>query len=334
MDTIQIEYPTNLSDYALLDSGDGEKLETFSGYTVIRPDPRALWQKSQSDDVWNQADATFSRTPHSRNWGSFNSGNEDPALRDRVRFDGTWKIKRNPPNPWSFRFKDYSFLLRPTDFKHVGIFPEQAVNWEWMTTQINRCHPALDAGSQPAIKNPTGFRLGGRNDIHILNLFAYTGGATVIAAKTGAFVTHVDSVKSTISWANENCRLNNIPPDHVRWIEDDAYKFVTREGKREKLYDAIIMDPPRFGRGAKGEVWKLEDDLPKLLKACKQILTPHPVFILINAYTADLSSLVLSHLMHDLMKGFDGIITFGELATKEASTDRLLPQGIFARWQH
>ena len=287
MNTIQIEYPTNFPDYALLDSGDGEKLETFSGYTVIRPDPRALWQKSQKE-VWNSADARFIRTSSD---------------------SGSWNIKRTPPDPWHFRFKDYSFLLRPTDFKHVGIFPEQAVNWEWIEGIIK--------GKQPSI----------------LNLFAYTGGATVIAAKTGAFVTHVDSVKSTISWANENCRLNNIPPDHVRWIEDDAYKFVIREAKRGKTYDGLIMDPPRFGRGAKGEVWKLEDDLPKLLSACKHILSPKPLFVLINAYTADLSSLVLYHMMHDLMKGYDGTITFGELATKEASTDRLLPQGIFGRYQ-
>ncbi|MCJ7826347.1 class I SAM-dependent methyltransferase [Patescibacteria group bacterium] len=309
MDTIQIEYPTKLPDYALLDSGDGEKLETFSGYTVIRPDPRALWQKSQKEEMWNTADARYIRT--SSEYGS-------------------WNIKRTPPDPWHFHYKDYSFLLHPTDFKHVGIFPEQAVNWEWMTTQINRCHPELVEGSRIPTQDSC---WSSSHPLHILNLFAYTGAATVIAAKTGAFVTHVDSVKSTISWANENVRLNKIPTDRVRWIEDDAYKFVTREAKREQQYDAIIMDPPRFGRGAKGEVWKLEEDLPKLLLACKQILSPNPLFVLINAYTADLSSLVLSHLMHDLMKEFDGTITFGELATKEASTDRLLPQGVFTRWQ-
>jgi 23S rRNA (cytosine1962-C5)-methyltransferase len=306
MDTIQIEYPTNFPDYALLDSGDGEKLETFSGYTVIRPDPRALWQKSQKE-VWNSADARFIRTSSD---------------------SGSWNMNRSPPDPWHFRYKDYLFLLRPTDFKHVGIFPEQAVNWEWMTKVIGKCHSGLDPESPPVIKDS---RI--RRPLTILNLFAYTGAVTVVAAKSGAFVTHVDSVKSTISWANENCRLNNIPADRVRWIEDDAYKFVIREAKRGKTYDGLIMDPPRFGRGAKGEVWKLEEDLPKLLLACKQILVKKPLFVLINAYTADFSSLVLSHMMHDLMKGYDGTITFGELATKEASTDRLLPQGIFGRYQ-
>jgi len=319
MNTIQIEYPTNLPNYELLDSGDGKKLETFSGYTVVRPDPRALWQKSQGEEMWNSADARFIRTSSD---------------------SGSWNIKRTPPDPWHFRYKDYSFLLRPTDFKHVGIFPEQAVNWEWMTTQINRCHPELVEGSrlptQDSCWSSSRTSMRGRNDnrpLHILNLFAYTGSVTVVAAKSGAFVTHVDSVKSTISWANENYRLNDIPTDRVRWIEDDAYKFVLREGKRGKTYDGLIMDPPRFGRGSKGEVWKLEEDLPKLLLTCKSILVKKPLFVLINAYTADLSSLVLYHMMHDLMKGCDGTITFGELATKEASTDRLLPQGIFARWQ-
>ena len=287
MDTIQIEYPTNLPDYTLMDSGDGEKLEIFSDYTIIRPDPRALWHKTQ-EKLWNSADAQFIRTTSD---------------------SGSWDIKKTPPRPWHFHYKNYSFLLRPTNFKHIGIFPEQAINWDWMTNIIGRHTPT------------------------ILNLFAYTGASTVIAAKNNAFVTHVDSVKSTISWANENCKLNNIPEDRLRWIEDDAYKFVQREIKRKKQYDAIIMDPPRFGRGSKGEIWKLEEDLPKLLTACKQILSPHPLFVLINAYTADLSSLVLSHLMQDLMKGFGGTITFGELATKEASCNRLLPQGIFTRWQ-
>ena len=287
MDTIQIEYPTNLSDYARLDSGGEEKLEVFSGYTIIRPDPRALWQKSQKK-IWGSADARFIRTTSD---------------------SGSWDIKKTPPTPWHFHYKNYSFLLHPTDFKHVGIFPEQAVNWDWMTSVIGKRTPS------------------------ILNLFAYTGASTAVAVKNNAFVTHVDSVKSTISWANKNCKLNNIPTDRVRWIEDDAYKFVVREAKRKKQYDAIIMDPPRFGRGNKGEIWKLEDDLPKLLIACKQILSPNPLFILINAYTADLSPLVLSHLMQDLMKGINGAITFGELTTKESSSGRFLPQGIFARWQ-
>lgn len=288
MNTIQVEYPDTLPDYTLLDSGNGEKLEMFSGYTIIRPDPRAIWQKSKVGSAWDSADAKFVRT------GPDN---------------GSWNIVNQSPTPWHFHYKDCTFLLRPTNFKHVGIFPEQAVNWNWMTHIIGNRTPTL------------------------LNLFAYTGAATIIAAKHGAQVTHVDSVKSTISWAHENYTLSHADPDRVRWIEDDAYKFATREIKRGKTYDGIIMDPPRFGRGNHGEIWKLENDLPKLLAAVKQILSPNPLFMLINAYTADMSSLVLQHLMSDVMKGRDGTITSGELATKELSSGRLLPQGIFARWE-
>lgn len=288
MNTLQIAYPSKLSDYELIDSGQGEKLETFAGYTIIRPDPRALWQKTLPQNIWDKADAAFQRTSSE---------------------SGVWHIKKPAPIPWLFHYKESSFFLRPTDFKHVGIFPEQAFNWDWLGQTIN--------GKSPSV----------------LNLFAYTGGATVVAARNGAHVTHVDSVKSTISWANENFQQNAIDPTRVRWIEDDAYKFVLREGKRGKTYDGVIMDPPRFGRGSHGEVWKLETDLPKLLAACQQILSPTPLFVLINAYTADISALVLKRLMEDLMKHHNGNISCGELTTQESSSDRLLPQGIFARWE-
>jgi len=288
MNTIRIEYPTNIPDYALIDSGSGEKLEIISSVTLSRPDPRAIWQKSQKDTVWNLADARYVRTSSE---------------------SGTWNIRKNPPKMWCFHYSNCTFSLKPTDFKHIGIFPEQAVNWDWVRNLIHDKRPS------------------------ILNLFAYTGGATVVAAKNGAHVTHVDSVKSTISWANENCKLSAVPYDNVRWIEDDAYKFVLREEKRGMKYDGLILDPPRFGRGPKGEIWKLEVDLPRLLCACKQILSSRPLFILLNAYTADLSSLVLHHLMKDMMKDMKGNITSGELATQEETSGRLLPQGIFARWQ-
>lgn len=287
MDTIQIEYPEDFPDYALLDSGDGEKMETFNNYVIVRPDPRALWQKSDPSK-WQKADARFVRT----------SGDS-----------GHWNIRKPAPNPWHFRFRDIVLSMRPTDFKHVGVFPEQTVNWDWISKKIN---------GKP---------------MSILNLFAYTGGATMTAAGAGAFVTHVDSVKSTITWAHENAQLNKIGQNKIRWIEDDAYKFVQREIKRGKTYDALIMDPPRFGRGSQGEVWKLEEDLPKLFTACKQILKPNPLFVLVNAYTADLSSIVIFNLLTDMVGQNGGTITAGELASKEKETGRLLAQGIFGRYE-
>jgi len=288
MNTIQTEYPQDFSDYVLLDSGNAEKLEVFGGYTIIRPDPRAMWQPHLGMDVWKKADAHFIRTgPDS----------------------GNWKIRKPAPALWHFHYRDMTLSMRPTDFKHVGVFPEQTVNWDWLGNKIHG------------------------KAISVLNLFAYTGGASIAAARSGAFVTHVDSAKSTINWAHENAKLNHIGGNTIRWIEDDAYRFVQREVKRGKTYDAIIMDPPRFGRGSKGEVWKIQEDLPKLLSACKQILTPSPLFVLINAYTADISSIVLYNVLKDMMDGRGGTVTCGELMTKEKDTSRLLPQGIVGRWE-
>ena len=287
MKTIPMEFPTDWTEYELLDSGGGEKLEHFGGYTLVRPDPRAIWQKNLSETAWNSADSTYRRT--------------DPKT-------GTWTTQQPPPSPWKVTYHEMTFGLRPTEFKHVGVFPEQAVNWNWIQQQIN---------GKP---------------LNILNLFAYTGGATMAAAGAGAKVTHLDAVKPTITWAHENTKESKLDNKPIRWIEDDAYKFVSREAKRGNTYDGIIMDPPRFGRGSKGEVWKLEDDLPKLLNLCKQILSPKPAFVLINAYTADISSIVLFNMLGGLMKDTSGNTTHGELALKESKSERFLPNGIFARW--
>lgn len=284
---IPIFTPDQWTDYELIDSGEGAKLEKFGGYTVARPDPRALWQRHASKDEWDAADATFVRT--------------DPT-------EGDWQIKRKPPERWQVLYKNVTFILKPTSFKHVGVFPEQAVNWDWLSSVING------------------------EKMKVLNLFAYTGGSTIAAALAGAHVTHVDSVKSAIDWAKENARASKVPETAIRWIEDDAYKFVLREGRRGATYDGIIMDPPRFGRGTKGEVWKLHDKLFELLAACTAILSPNPRFIIINAYTADISSLVLNHLLEDMTKDFGGNVEFGELALKASSNGRLLPNGMVARW--
>lgn len=277
MDTLRIEFPVDWSDYELIDSGDGEKLERFGTYTLVRPDPRALWSKSDPTK-WETADAKYIRTDNK---------------------SGQWETKHTPPSSWVVRYQQLVFTLRPTEFKHVGVFPEQSVNWNWLDKTI---------ANRP---------------LKILNLFAYTGGATMAAAIAGAHVTHVDAVKSAIDWAHENVRASGLENKPIRWIEEDAYKFVQREKKRGNTYEGIILDPPRFGRGTKGEVWKLEDDLLKLLNACKEILSTTPAFILLNAYTADLSSIALGNLLDTR--------TFGELALKESTGGRLLPSGIFAR---
>lgn len=285
MDTLSIEYPTDWADYELIDSGGGEKLERFGSYVLVRPDPRAIWTKS-APDTWALADATYRRT--------------DPKT-------GQWETKTSPPSPWQVRYDNLTFILRATEFKHVGVFPEQAVNWNWLTKTI------------------------GGKSLKILNLFAYTGGATMAAMAAGAQVTHVDSVKSAIDWAHENVSTSKLEAKPIRWIEEDAYKFVLRESRRGNHYDGIIMDPPRFGRGTRGEVWKLEDDLPKLLAACISILSPNPTFFLLNAYTADLSSIAIANLLTSSMKDKNGIVSFGELALRD-SFGRFLPSGIFARW--
>lgn len=286
--SITILTPSDWTDYELIDSGEGMKLERFDGYIAARPDPRAIWKRRAPVSVWDKAHAHFVR-----------SSNDD----------GRWDIHTPPPNNWQIRYHDLVFTLKPTSFKHVGVFPEQAVNWQWMRTIING------------------------NPLKVLNLFAYTGGATMAALAAGAQVTHVDSAKSTIEWAKANVAASNLTEKPIRWITDDAYKFAFRETKRKNTYDGIILDPPRFGRGPKGEIWKIENDLPKLLSVCRELLSPNAKFILVNAYTADLSGLVLSHLVHDMMKDKKGTVTSGELTIADSTSGRLLPNGIFARWQ-
>jgi 23S rRNA (cytosine1962-C5)-methyltransferase len=286
MQTLSIEYPTDWTDYELIDSGDGEKLERFASYTMTRPDPRALWQKSEPA-LWKETDATYVRSDNK---------------------SGQWNIKTQPPNPWHISYKHLTFTLKPTEFKHVGVFPEQAVNWNWLQSIIS---------GKP---------------LKILNLFAYTGGATMAAAAAGATVTHVDAVKSTIDWAHENVRVSKLEHIPIRWIEEDAYKFVLREQRRGSTYDGIIMDPPRFGRGNRGEVWKLEDKLVPLLTAARSILSPKPAFVLVNAYTADLSSIALGNTLGSVLADMPGATTAGELVIQERERNQFLPNGIVARW--
>ncbi len=276
--------------YELLDSGDGEKLERYGPVTLARPDPQALWEKITLSASWFGADGRY-----------FRVGNR-----------GEWKTKQSLPKEWSIPFGGLKLLIRPTSFKHTGLFPEQLPNWQWMSEAI------IEAG----------------HSISILNLFAYTGGATLACAKAGAKVIHVDASKKAVEWARENARLTGVEEDSVRWIVEDAMLFVRRELKRGNKYSAIIMDPPAFGHGPKDELWKIEEDLLELISLCKQLLSDDPLFFLINGYAAGYSPLVFAYNLAPLLQSIGGSIEYGDLTIEERGGGRLLPCGIFARWKN
>lgn len=278
----------NWKEYELLDSGNGEKLEKWGNFTLSRPDPLAIWPKTLSDAEWKKADGNYIRSEEG---------------------GGKWKYKNPLPDKWEIKYGNLIFSIKPTSFKHTGLFPEQAVNWDWITEKIKK----------------------EKREINILNLFAYTGGATIAAASAGAKVCHVDSSKGIISWAKENASLNGLE-NKIRWITDDAVKFVERELKRGVKYDAIIMDPPSFGRGAKGEVWKIEEDLWPLIEKCKKILSDNPLFFLINSYSTGMSPTTVKNILLSALKDKNGSIESDEIGLNEKGSDRILPQGVFGRW--
>ena len=291
MDTsIKVFTPQHWTDYELIDSGNGEKLEQFGKYTFVRPDPKVLWHKTADQKIWNDATAQYLRS---------NTGG------------GRWIYKKQLPNSWTIAWKNLTFKIKPTGFKHLGCFPEQAALWDWIIKKIED------------VQRP----------ISVLNLFAYTGGSTLAAASVGAAVTHIDSEKEILTWARENATLSKLDDKQIRWIPEDALTFVKREVKRGKTYDAIIMDPPRFGRGSKHEVWKLEDDMPKLLDLCQKLLSPTPLFIMVNAYAVSYSSITLANMLTVLMNKNNGKIKSGELALKQTSNNLILPCSIFALWE-
>lgn len=283
---ISLHTADHWQDYELIDSGSGQKLERWGQYLTIRPEPRAIWPVSKPS-LWNKIDARFQ--------------------------NDTWEFIKDLPPQWQISYQKLRFNLRPATFKHVGVFPEQAVNWDWITETITNVYSLMPSA-------------------HILNLFAYTGGATLAAAVAGAHVTHVDASRPAMMWASDNAKTTGIPADRIRWIQDDVIKFLKREINRKVKYDAIILDPPKFGRGMKGEVWKILEDLPQALDLCRQLLSDQPLFWLINAYAADISSIVLNNLLSSQTRTLGGQIEFGELALKESSSARLLPTSIFARW--
>ncbi|WP_166241504.1 class I SAM-dependent methyltransferase [Paenibacillus turpanensis] len=278
-------------DYELIDTGGGERLERWGDVVLRRPDPQIIWPLRTETAQWKQADAHYFRS---------SSGG------------GQWNFKRQLPERWTIGYRDLKFYIRPTNFKHTGLFPEQAANWSWMMGTI---------------------RNAGR-PIKVLNLFAYTGGASVAAASAGAEVVHVDAAKGMVHWAKENMQLSGLSDRPVRFITDDVFKFVQREERRGNKYDGIIMDPPSYGRGPGGEVWKLEDSLYPFVQFCTSILSDTPLFFLINSYTTGLSPTVLKNIMSmTLVKKYGGTITSGEIGLPITNSGLVLPAGILARWQ-
>ncbi|HVY68255.1 MAG TPA: class I SAM-dependent methyltransferase [Patescibacteria group bacterium] len=297
-------------DFELLDSGAGYRLERWGQAILARPDPQAIWQKSLPETAWQTA------------WAVFRAA----AGKER----GHWQVSRPLPQPWLLNFHETKFLLKPSPFKHTGLFAEQAAQWEWLTSKLSSSSGNKANKSDAHLKNsPPDNLVTGK--LKILNLFGYTGGATMVLAKAGCQVTHVDASKPALAWAGENARLNQLPKEAVRWILDDAGKFVKRELKRGSRYHGIIMDPPAFGHGPSGKTWKFSEDLPGLLGDCAALLADDARFLLVNGYATNSSALALGNLLEDAMHRHPGKIESGELCLRQKN-QRLLSTGIFARW--
>ncbi len=276
-------------DYEILDMADGVKLERWKNVILSRPDPQIIWKEKSFPEKWKNVNATYHRS---------SSGG------------GGWKYEKKMPESWKVQYKDLTFNIKPMGFKHTGLFPEQAVNWDWMISKIKNA---------------------GRH-IKVLNLFAYTGGATVACSYAGAEVCHVDSSKGMVTWAKENLEASGLGNNPVRFIVDDVFKFVNREIRRGNKYDAIIMDPPSYGRGTNGEVWKFEENLTELVELCSKVLSNNPLFFLINSYTTGISSMVLENILRlTIGKMYEGEFESGELGLPMTDSKLILPCGIFCR---
>ena len=276
-------------DYEVIDTGDGEKLERWKNIILRRPDPQAIWPK-QKPELWDRADAYYHRS---------------------TKGGGEWEFFKKLPERWSVRYGDLEFYVRPTGFKHTGLFPEQAVNWDWMAGLIRKAD----------------------RPIRVLNLFGYTGGATCACAAAGAHVTHVDAAKGMVQWAGENRKLSRLDETSVRWIVDDALKFVQREERRGNRYQGILMDPPSYGRGPGGEVWKLENELFGLVEACEKVLARDALFMLINSYTTGLQPAVLNNMLTmTVAKSRPGRVTADEIVLP-VTAGGVLPCGASGRWE-
>ena len=280
----------NWKDYEILDMANGEKLERWGNYYLIRPDPQIIWKEKSYPELWNKANARYNR---SKTGG------------------GSWNYKTKLPENWQIEYKNLTFNIKPMGFKHTGLFPEQAVNWDWMINKIKES----------------------KREIKVLNLFAYTGGATVACLSAGASVCHVDSSKGMVSWAKENVNSSGLKDAKVRYIVDDVIKFVQREIRRGNKYDAIIMDPPSYGRGTSGEVWQFENNISDLIKLCTEILSDKPLFFLINSYTTGISPEVLANILKINLRKYKGQINAGEIGLPMKNSKLVLPCGIYARWE-
>lgn len=276
-----------LDTYSLIDSGEGYKLEQFGPYMISRPCSQAVWKKQLPSEIWDNAHAFFSREGQTK-----------------------WTLQKGRlPEIWQVRVADIIFKISPTDFGHLGIFPEQKEFWNWIQNKVTK----------------------GKR---VLNLFAYSGGSTMAAAKAGADVCHLDASKGMVTWARENAALNQLDKAPIRWIIDDVSKFLARELRRGSRYDAIILDPPSFGRGSSGEVFKIEEEITKLLKSCRDLLTERPSFVLFSCHTPGFSPIVMEHLLKQALSDLPGRIDSGEMVLQGQKDVFTLPSGTFARWQY
>mgnify|MGYP001305319834 FL=1 len=285
----------NWKDYEVLDCSNGEKLERWGDYILVRPDPQVIWDTPKALKGWKKMNGHYHRSS---------------------RGGGEWEFF-NLPEQWTINYKSLTFNLKPFSFKHTGLFPEQATNWDWFSDLIS--------------KEKT--KRGNDNPVKVLNLFAYTGGATLAAAAAGANVTHVDASKGMVNWAKENAVSSSLKDAPIRWLVDDCVKFVEREIRRGNKYDAIIMDPPSYGRGPKGEIWKIEDSIHSFVKLCTQILSDKPLFFLINSYTTGLAPSVLTYMIEiEVGKKFGGHVEAQEIGLPVSSNGLVLPCGASGRW--
>lgn len=286
-----MRYTSKWNDYELIDCSSGERLERWENTILIRPDPQIIWNTNKNDERWNKADAIYHRS---------NTGG------------GSWEIKNKKlKDSWKISYNKLNFGIKMMNFKHTGVFPEQAVNWDLLNDIISKS------------KKP----------LNVLNLFAYTGGATLACAQAGAKVCHVDASKGMVSWARENAKISNMEDKPIRWIVDDCEKFVLREIKREKKYEGIIMDPPSYGRGPKGEIWKIEESVFPFIELCSKILSDDPLFFLINSYTTGLQPAVLNYMINTaIVSKFGGHVEADEIGVNVSSNGLVLPCGASGRW--